>query len=594
MNRMRTKLTLLSTTFGCLLCSPGFAQLTIDVTGQTGSQNISVTGSGSANTTAAGGFPNGFGVDETGNAGILGDIFQNGNQNFEGGAIALSSPLQFTVNGAPTNDITFVSENTDPNGDIIFFGGPLNYGNGDTITFIGGGSGTLAGSTTETFDQLFNLGTYMITQDGVTFTVNVFLVAAGGDEPPVIVIEREDPAPIAAPTPVVSELDLDPITIIDFEAQLSAQTTGQASISATMAGSVNSFRGLVHGVRNRIRSGITMSALSGPDLRISGVDDRWTSSGMPFAAAGVAAPISIDTYLPNWELYTMGAFNLQDQSQIGAQPGYGAESYSGTIGIERYLNQQLLIGFATTLGRNAIEAGANAGGTDVDGLVLDAYAIYTKDRFWTSLRYGVGLLELDINRHASAGSTARANSDSLNHVVTLAGGLNLPVQLFGMDFVHGPNLGLEYITGQVDGYTESGADAFNLIVDEHNYASLVSEVGWSLAKQHDLGKLGRGFLQLRASWNHEHLMNESETGFAFETSPISIFDPATGLTTEGPEVRGSAHNPTPQNDYMVVGLHLTQLLGAEERWTFRTGYQTQLLRSDFSEHYGYARLSVDF
>jgi hypothetical protein len=35
---------------------------------------------------------------------------------------------------------------------------------------------------------------------------------------------------------------------------------------------------------------------------------------------------------------------------------------------------------------------------------------------------------------------------------------------------------------------------------------------------------------------------------------------------------------------------LTLFLGAQELWTLRAGYQAQLVRSDFSEHYMYGRL----
>ena len=89
-------------------------------------------------------------------------------------------------------------------------------------------------------------------------------------------------------------------------------------------------------------------------------------------------------------------------------------------------------------------------------------------------------------------------------------------------------------------------------------------------------------------------MDESHTDFRFETSPISVFDPATGETTAGEDVSGRTQHFTPQNDYAVIGLHLTQLLGQEERWVMRTGCQTQLFRSDFSEHYGYVRLGFQF
>ena len=156
------------------------------------------------------------------------------------------------------------------------------------------------------------------------------------------------------------------------------------------------------------------------------------------------------------------------------------------------------------------------------------------------------------------------------------------------------HFGLDYTTGDIDAYSERGAGDFGLDVEDHSYSSLLSEVGWSIAMPYETDKLGRGYLQLRAGWASEHLLDESNTEFQFETSPISVFDPATGKSTPGPDVRGQSHNPTPQDDYATVGLHLTSFLGAMERWNLSLGYQTQLFRSNYSEHYGYARAGYAF
>ena len=408
---------------------------------------------------------------------------------------------------------------------------------------------------------------------------------------------------VTEPTP---QSDPEPITIIDIGAQQSAGTTGQATINAVNQGTAGTFSSFSNNVGSHIDGLTGFGGFGGTNfavfrrattnqrlnMQIAGTPGRINSGSI--TAGVVSEPVAVDTFIPQWELYTMGAFNRQDQDQIGADPGFLSDAWSGTIGIERFVGKHILIGLATTLGRNAIEAGGNSGAADIDGVVVDAYGVYSKDHFWTSLRYGWGNMDIDVTRNAFPGLTARANTESENSVISWGAGLNLPLNLFGMEFLHGPNLGLDYTSGTIDGYTESGANAFNLIVNEHSYGSLISEVGWTLAKAHDLGKFGRGFLQLRAGWEHEHLLDESNTEFQFETSPISTLDPATGSITEGPPVFGAGHNPTPQNDYATIGLHLTQLLGAQERWVLRSGYQTQLFRSDFSEHYGYLRLGFQF
>ena len=329
------------------------------------------------------------------------------------------------------------------------------------------------------------------------------------------------------------------------------------------------------------------------NVAVAGHEERWTGAVHPLA--GIAqGPITINANPRLWQIFTQGAFNMQDQNQIGTDPGFRGDAYTGAIGLERQIGNRMLVGVATTVGRNFVEAGRGAGGADIDGVVLDAYAVYARNHFWTSMRYGAGFMDIDVTRHAFPGVTARAKTDSFHQVVSWGGGTHYSADLFGLELIHGPIFGVDYITGSVDGYTESGGGAFNLIVDEHRYGSLISEVGWSVAKPFEKRRLGRGFLQLKAGWAHEHLLDESDTGFAFETSPVSVFDPATGRTTSGPAARGSSHNPTPQNDYATIGLNLTTHLGDEERWTLSTGYETQLFRDNFSEHYGYIRMGFSF
>ena len=424
----------------------------------------------------------------------------------------------------------------------------------------------------------------------------------GGEEPIVVPGQSDQGSPVVAVIPQSDPVNPDPVTIIDVGAQMSAQTTGQATISAVNGGAAGTFRGWASGTRSRLRGITGLSGFNGLsfhrpnpalNIQIAGAEERWTGAIHPFA--GVAqSPIVVNTSPRNWQLYTGGSFNLQEQERIGLDPGYDSEAYSGVVGVERFMTQQLLVGFAATLGRNNIESARATGNADIDGLMLDAYAVYAKDDFWTNLRYGVGFFDIDVTRNAFRNVTARANTDSLSHVVGWGAGINREAELFGMKVIHGPNIGLDYTTGKIDGYTETGGGAFNLIVDEHSYSSLLSEVGWSVAREHDLGKLGRGFIQLRAGWNREHLNSESNTEFEFETSPITIFDPATGSSREGPTVRGQSHNATPQNDYMSLGLHLTHYLGEQERVQLNAGYQTQVFRDDFSEHYGYVKIGISF
>ncbi len=614
-----------------LLMGPATGDTTITITGDpsdpatgtvsvNGENGAGISDSGRSNTTSLdfeGVFRIRQGISDSAIFfGVPRDSIDFTNDEIDFQFIDLDSPFDVTLNGVAVAGVIsnlFLDDNV---GDDFGFGlgtATLETGEDPRTYSIASQSSTFTFPNPSGFNAL-NLGSYSRISRifGDSWTLVIQEVPApvsgdGGSEVLLTVNRRGSPTIVILPT--VPEPDPEPVMIIDVGAQLSAETTGQAVSNSVNQGGRGSFTGFTNGVSNHLNGMTGLGGLGGGNggtasvrantqlnVRIAGVSNRWQRPNKTASViAGVMSePLSVETYVPQWELYTMGAFNLQDQDAIGLAPGYTSDAFSGGVGIERRLGNHFLVGVATTLGENSIEAGGGAGGTDIDGVVLDAYGVYAKDHFWTSLRYGIGFMDLDINRNAFPGATARAETDSLNHVISWGGGLNLPLNLFGMEFIHGPNLGLDYTTGKIDGYRESGAGAFNLVVDDHAYGSLLSEVGWTLAREHDLGKLGRGWLQLRAGWNHEHLLDESQTEIQFETSPISVFDPATGTTTAGPDVSGRSHNPTPQNDYMSVGLHLTQFLGAKQRWVLRTGYQTQLFRSDFSEHYGYMRAGFRF
>lgn len=365
--------------------------------------------------------------------------------------------------------------------------------------------------------------------DSLTFT----RMPSGGDEelppaPTTPATSTSAPAPTPQPAPQPAE----PTTIFLLDPLLSAQNSG-------FVGSLGSLRFFTPGLEARLRSIVVRGepfqhAHPGVTPRLGWLEERWTGVIHPMAGAAMF-PIEEE---PRWTFWAQGGFENQDQDVIGFHPGFVSNSHLGSVGLERHLNEQLLIGFAFTAGDKDIEGGANIGSADVEGVVLDAYALWQRDPFWSSLRVGVGWLDVEYQRNAFPGVTARGETDVMQTEIEWKAGQNRELKIGDTTFVHGPLAGLKYFTGGQEAFPERGAGLFNLRFAEHAHSSLISELGWSIAAPLDTTWFD-GWIQLRAGWSREHIKEDSDIDFTFETSPIvTLVDGE--VVGRGPEVSGSA------------------------------------------------------
>ncbi|MFT5467660.1 MAG: hypothetical protein ACI8UO_002766 [Verrucomicrobiales bacterium] len=379
----------------------------------------------------------------------------------------------------------------------------------------------------------------------------------------------------------------DPITILLLDPILSSQASG-------FIGSIGSQRFFTPGLDAHLRSIIIKGQPfrhqhSGVEPQVGWLEDRWAGVVHPLAGAAMF-PIEAEQIEPRWTFWTQGGFESQDQDVIGFHPGFSSDSHLGSVGVDRKLNEQLLIGFAVTGGRKNVEGGGNLGSADVDGVIVDAYALWQRDSLWSSLRAGVGWLDIDYRRNAFPGFAAVGSTEASQTVVEWKAGQNRELKLGETSFVHGPLLGMKYFSGRQDGFSERNAGIFNLEYGDHAHASLISELGWSLGAPLDTEWFD-GWIQLRAGWSHEHIRNESNIEFDFETSPfVSLVDGQ--IVGRGPDVSGKAHIPTPQDDYLQLGVSLVAYdFGKRDHWTLSVDYEAQIFRSDFHEHYVSLQLS---
>lgn len=297
-----------------------------------------------------------------------------------------------------------------------------------------------------------------------------------------------------------------------------------------------------------------------------------------FYSAG-AAQIPLAQLQPRlrYRIFTQGAGSLLEQDQIGSHAGFESNVWSGSLGIERLMNPHLILGAALTLGENSVDAKDGTGGADIEGTVISLYSSYLKNGWFLDTRYHLGWLDVEIDRSTAFGQTARGSSSAFGQNVAVEGGRQFEVG----KWVTGPVLGGKYLTGAIDGYTERGAGIFNLVVGQQNDASLESALGWQIARPFQA--TGNPMtLRFDAGWRHEFFDDPRGVDFTFETSPVSVLR-GDQFVGEGDNVRGEFRTAEPGSDYLGVGAGMVGNIGRQG--TLALGYQGQLLRDNFSEHY---------
>lgn len=270
-----------------------------------------------------------------------------------------------------------------------------------------------------------------------------------------------------------------------------------------------------------------------------------------------------------------GTYSEQDANTDFAD----AEATSAQInlGLDKRIDDNLAVGAM---------AGYTRTDADVDGLeseVIDnsvnvgLYAHYSEGNSFIEgmIGYRAHFYEYDRNIIAAPGATA--TSDTVGH--------QLPISIrVGHDFKFGeernwtftPQAALHYSLLYVDGYTESGAGALNLIVDDYSAQSLQTEVGFRLARRYT-GNYGWFSPSLYASYNHEFLDENTSVSSRFSG----------GLTPF------SVQTADPERDFAVLGLALDGSPADYPNLHFGIRYDVQVGQDDYISHSAAAHMRVD-
>lgn len=208
-----------------------------------------------------------------------------------------------------------------------------------------------------------------------------------------------------------------------------------------------------------------------------------------------------------WGLFASGHFGDGERDRTAHESGYNVDTQGATFGVDYRQSDKFIYGVAFTYGNSDTQMQDNGGSLDTNGLGLTAYATYyrTEQLYFEGVA-GFGKHDFESTRSldytlnaATVSSQTNGSTTGTQQSVTLGAGYeqSLP-QGFQVDW--SGRIGM--VSHDIDGYAESGDQAFDLAIGSQAYESLTLSVGAQLQRAFSR-PWGVTIPMLRLAWEHD-------------------------------------------------------------------------------------------
>lgn len=261
-----------------------------------------------------------------------------------------------------------------------------------------------------------------------------------------------------------------------------------------------------------------------------------------------------------WGLFVNGVIQRGSRDASASETGFDFNTHAITVGVDYRFSDKLAGGGAIGSSKFSSEYGGG-GVLDTTALTFTGYAsYYYSDTGYVDSRVSLGSANFEQTRPIliRLGSLAEnrfavADTDATQFTMAFASGRHFQVKRLNVT----PNVSLKYMRTNIDGFTESGADRFNLSFVDQTVDSLTFTGGVSASRPISTS---RGVITPQFDFNvHHEFKNDGMTVEArlIGARPDEIFF-----------LRGDA----PDRDYASMGLGLVWV-GAQGRQAYLT-YRT--------------------
>ena len=220
---------------------------------------------------------------------------------------------------------------------------------------------------------------------------------------------------------------------------------------------------------------------------------------------------------PKYGAWLQGFGQRGDQDSDDGYTGYDFDLYGGTLGADRFLTDQVLLGVSLGVSRADIDFDNNMGDSGIDAFIGSLYGSWFTKNYYLDASLSYGYQEYNNNRNITIGAIHRnANSDHDGSIFSgyLEGGYNFS---FGR-WMLGPYATMNYLYLDEDGFTESGAGSLDLSVDDRQTDALFSQLGAVVA-----GRLSyenfEVMPELRLAWQHDFDIDDQVVTSSFAGAP---------------------------------------------------------------------------
>ncbi len=272
-------------------------------------------------------------------------------------------------------------------------------------------------------------------------------------------------------------------------------------------------------------------------------------------------------------MWVKGYGSVIDQDNTGGYNGYDADTWGAVVGLDGLVAEDVRLGFAGGYAASDVENKGETGGTDIDSYQGTIYAGFGTKPLYVNTAFTFGWNSYDNTRNiafAGVNRTATSDTDGQQYTALIDSGYVIQHEQWEIT----PLASLEYSHLNIDGYTETGANALNLTVDDQSYDFLQLGLGGKLALPIK-DDSGTWIPEIHARWLYDFIGDEFQATSRFAGG-------GTAFTTNGLEPEQSALNAGGGLTFYSLG---NVSLSATYDFTYK---------EDYNSHYAEAVLRVNF
>lgn len=414
------------------------------------------------------------------------------------------------VNVTQTAQPSIQASGTVTNNGTIFFAPSAPIATGETFTVLS--STTLEGSGGFSYSRFFE-GT--VSGNNLELTKSSYADVLGGAKPNAEMLAAAFDANYSTASPELQSLfmTLEQASKADFDQSLDEMTTLHTGITTSM--SVDTAQLVSVATQTRMAEMRTYQTMLAESRQSPDPDDSetWPMVASIGDMSGVLS--RSPEYRPN-SLYLRAMGRTGSMDTHGGYDGYSYDSMIFSGGYDRMLGDNLLAGISAGYAETEAEY-KDVGDSDstLESYTLGMYGSWFEDGWYVDGILAGAYNEYDINRQLSAmGATAESSPSGYSLFAKTEAGYRFDIGGYGLT----PIASLEYTRFHQDGYTESGAGAANLIIDDMDSNFLESGIG---------GKFDRTWVtdsfhiipEVSLMWMHEWLNQSRDITYSMTGMP---------------------------------------------------------------------------